>query len=353
MTSSFLLRIIFLITALAVIGSFFKTPEPKIISLNISVSDLKIETIKEAPATKPEPVKPAPKPKPVIVENPIPIVELPTSTPPVIAPVVKPPAITPLTEAELEKIMYAVVRIRCGGTYGSGAVIRVDDKRYALTAAHVVVDRIAAGKSTCDVIFPRKDDFGVFKEAYYRPGKILSPEQTKSQYQNQAYDIAVLEILPIEEDATVFPNGQPFVNYAFCPANTLQDDTLLIGYPINAGTTATPGGVISKFPGIVAQYSDIDGVEARAEAQFSGGFAYYPILKNTKDTTLYHPITVSVSTNNFLGASGGLVFDLSKRCIIGVNTATGVVNNMVYGISTNPAFPPILNFIEQLLYRRL
>ncbi len=341
MNSSFLLRIIFLIAALVVVGSL-AMPEPQTITLNISVSDLKIETIKE-----PNPVKPASttKPKPPVVEVPRPIIETPTSTLPV-APIPVAPALPPFTQNDLEAIMYAVVRVRCGGTYGSGAVIRVEDKRYVLTAAHVVIDRIAAKKETCDIIFPRKDDFGVFKEAYYRPGKILAPEQTQSQYKNNAYDIAILEVLPIGEDAQVFPAGQPFVNYAFCPANTLQDDTLLIGYPINAGTTATPGGVISKFPGVVAQYSDIDGVEARAEPQFSGGFAYYPILKNTKDTSSFHPITVNVSTNNFSGASGGLVFDVSKQCFLGINTATGAINNVIYGISMNPAFQPIVDFIE-------
>ncbi|TSC89244.1 MAG: hypothetical protein G01um10143_625 [Parcubacteria group bacterium Gr01-1014_3] len=333
--------------ALVVVGSF-AVPDPEPIVLDISVSDITIEPIKEViTAPKPAPIT-KPKPVPVVVSKP-PVIEIPTSTPIVEVPaVVKPltPSLPPLTQNDLENIMYAVVRIRCGGTYGSGAVIRVEDKRYALTAAHVVVDRIAAKKETCDIIFPRKDDFGVFKEAYYRPGKILAPEQTQSQYKNNAHDIAVLEILPIEEDARVFPDGQPFVNYAFCPANTLQDDTLLIGYPINAGTTATPGGVISKFPGVVAQYSDIDGVEARAEAQFSGGFAYYPILKNTKDTTSYHPITISVSTNNFSGASGGLVFNISKQCVLGINTATGSVNNVIYGISMNPAFQPIVDFLE-------
>ncbi len=348
MNSSFFLRIIFLIAALVVVGSFIQVPVPKTISLNISTSDLKIEPAKEvatSTASKPAPI---PKPKAPVIQSQKPIVELPTSTPPIEMPVIKPPApfLPPLTQSDLENIMYAVVRVRCGGTYGSGAVIRVKDKRYVLTAAHVVIDRIAAKKQTCDIIFPRKDGFGVFKEAFYRPGKILATEQTKSQYQNNAYDIAILEVLPIEEDAQVFPDGQPFVNYAFCPANTLQDDTLLIGYPINAGTTATPGGVISKFPGVVAQYSDIDGVEARAETQFSGGFAYYPILKNTKDTSNFHPITVNVSTNNFSGASGGLVFNISKQCVLGINTATGAVNNVIYGISMNPAFHPIVNFIE-------
>ncbi len=361
MSSSFFLKIFFLIAMLVIVGSLARTKPPQPIILNISTKDLIIEPVVATNDQQPiikvskpvATVKPEHRDRSVILSTPpasgeesqSKVSSSPQAPQNDASKLASPtPTLPPFTEKELDKILFAVPRIRCGSLYGSGMIIKIDDKRYALTAAHLVANRIAAGQTTCDIIFPRKDDFGVFKEAFYRTGKILLPEQTKTQYQTKAYDIAILEVLPLpSEDPTVFPDGQPFINHTFCPANTLYDNTLLVGYPVNAGTTATPGGVISKFPGIVAQFSDIDGVEARSE---SGGFTYYPILKNNKDVSGFHPITITASVNNFAGASGGLVFDMDKRCVLGINTATGVVDNTVYGVSINPAFKPIVDFLE-------
>ena len=48
------------------------------------------------------------------------------------------------------------------------------------------------------------------------------------------------------------------------------------------------------------------------------------------------------------GASGGLVFDSAKRCIIGVNIAILAKNDLVYGFVTNPNFGPIKEWLTSI-----
>src|SRR3989344_2318004 len=130
--------------------------------------------------------------------------------------------ITSLPPINEDEIKSAVARIRCGFTFGSGFVVKRGGKYYAITVAHVVINQIESKIFDCYVIFPRKDENGNFKETYYRKGIILSPAEVEKNYKEKAIDLAVLEIVPLEnrqEDFQIFPQGYPLVNYPFCPSD--------------------------------------------------------------------------------------------------------------------------------------
>lgn len=312
-------------------------------------------TVEEKPVlAKTEPVLPKSEPeipKPVEIITPEIKME-PISQPQAIipeTPILAAPSLPPINEDEIK---LAVARIRCGFTFGSGFIIKRDGKYYAITVAHVVINQIESKNYTCDVIFPRKDENGNFKETYYRKGIILSPAEIEKNYKEQAIDLAVLKVLPLEdkqEDLRIFPTGYPHVNYPFCPSDTLGDNIILLGYAANLGTTITPGAFLSKFTGEVVQYSDVTGVKLQPSVDFLSGFVYLPVQEPSFDTNTPHQITIFVSDNNFSGASGGLVFDTSKNCIAGVNFGTLVQNGNVFGFATNPNFETINNWLETII----
>jgi len=255
----------------------------------------------------------------------------------------------PINEDEIKS---AVARIRCGFTFGSGFVVKRGEKYYAITVAHVVINQIESKIFNCDVIFPRKDENGNFKETYYRKGIILSPAEVEKNYKEKAIDLAVLEIVPLEnrqEDFQIFPQGYPLVNYPFCPSDNLGDNIMLLGYAANLGTTITPGAFLSKFDGEVVQYSDVKGAKSMPSTDFLSGFVYLPDQEPSFDTNTQHHIVIIVSNNNFSGASGGLVFDTSKNCIVGANFGTLLQNGNVFGFATNPNFGIINDWLEKVI----
>ncbi|GEM_PF-3609684 len=311
------------------------------------------------PATTTAPAKPKPAavPKSLPAATPtIPItstpVLLPTATPPTLPATSEPqPEPIKINEGELKE---AVVRIRCGSTFGSGYVLDFNGKKYALTAAHVVINRVESKIYNCDVIFPRKDENGNYKETYYLSSKILLPETTEKNYKENGIDLAVLEIIPLEnraEESAIFPNGYPFINYPFCPPDTRGNRIILLGYSANLGTAITPGAFQSKFVGSVIQYADVIGSIKKPSKEFASGFVYVPNFTDTIDESVQRHLTVILSDNNFSGASGGLVFNLDKNCIAGTNIATLVKDNKVFGFVTNPNFGTIKEFINQAVGR--
>jgi len=279
---------------------------------------------------------------------------VPPSVP--VVPVVETPAVVVQKAIPIineDEIIQAVVRMRCGTSYGSGFSLERMGKRYVLTAAHVVIDQIDFFKKyQCDVIYPQKDKNGNYQEAHYRIGNILLPDETLSNYKEKGIDLAVLEVLPLadkNEDLQKFPDGYPYLKHSFCPADTLGDSINLWGFSANLGTAITPGAFMSKFQGEIVQYEDVIGVTKKASSEFLNGFVYLPKFEHSLDQGVFHHLTVILSNNNFSGASGGLVFDISKPCIVGVNIATLVQDNKVFGFVTNPEFGAIKEFVDKAI----
>ena len=289
---------------------------------------------------------------PEVVETPVPITEI--DIPEEIIEIVKiiEPAIVLPEPIDENAIMAAVVRIGCKDSFGSGISLKVSGKHYAVTAAHVIINTIDAGRDTCNIIFPRKSrDFDFYEEAHYRVGKILNPDQITTNYKTMGLDFAVLEIQPLEdaaEDKRVFPDGYPFVDYPACSLTNINDNIILWGYAAHVGTQFSPGGILSRFVGKLIQYADAEGVSKQSSAGFSDGYAYLPKVSDSTNETIEHTHSVIVSDNNFSGASGGLVFDSSKNCIIGLNIATFTKDNKVYGLILNLGFSETENVINSL-----
>ncbi len=290
-------------------------------------------------------VPPPPPPPAPVVESPVPapLVEVPAPIPP------PPPPLPPVNEDELQR---AVVRIRCGRLFGSGFAINKDG--LALTAAHVLIEAIESGVTNCDVIFPRKSqDFGFFSEAHYRTGIILTPKEVEKMYKEKAIDVAAIKASRLENDP-VFPEEFPFINHPFCGPQTLGDKILLYGYAANASVSInSPGSLLSRFEGRVIQYGDIRGVKKEPSTIFKSGFDYVPDLSYTLDESADRAVAVIVSTNNFSGASGGLVFNTSKNCILGENSAVGTApgDPNIYGFIFSFRFPEVKSWLDSILAR--
>lgn len=336
---------------------FFSSPaEDNYLEISETASQSPVVVIEKEELKKPAVVQSDIKPKSEAFS----VISPPVSVPSVVeAPIliaVESPAeiiIESLSKFDEAEIMSAVVRVRCGKSYGSGFSLTRNDKRYILTAAHVVIDQVDFFKQyQCDVIFPRKDANGNYQEAHYRTGKILFPDETLLNYKEKGIDLAVLEVVPLadkNEDLQKFPNGYPYLSHSFCPTDTLGDSINLWGFSANLGTTITPGAFMSKFQGDIVQYEDVIGVTKKTEPEFLNGFVYLPKFEHSLDQNLYHHLIVILSNNNFSGASGGLVFNTSKACIVGVNIATLVQDNKVFGFVTNPEFGPIKEFVDKAI----
>jgi len=243
--------------------------------------------------------------------------------------------------------MSAVVKIKCGSVFGSGFVRIINGKKYAVTAAHVIINAIDLGESTCSVIFPwKRTGYNFYEEAHYRIGTILDTEITKENYKEKGFDMALLEILPIrEEDERVFPNGQPNISEPFCSETNYEEPIILWGYASHVGTAATPGGILSRFPGIIRAYALTSGTNQSPDAGAVDGYSYLPNLNNVSPAGPHSHVVIS-SENNFSGASGGLVFNILRRCIVGINIATGVEAREVLGLIVNLNFDAIRTFLE-------
>ena len=271
--------------------------------------------------------------------------EVATTTAPAVSEVKIPPV-------DEEELMRAVVRIHCGNIYGSGFV--VNPNGLVLTAAHVLMKAIEDVAVNCDVIFPRKhSDFGFYSEAHYRVGTILTPQLVEKFYKEQGFDAAALKTAFLENDP-VFGGEFPYIKYPFCGPETLGDKILLFGYAANIGTSPTSlGSVLSRFEGAVLQYADIISIRKEPSKIYEGDYDYFPDFSHTLDENVYHPAVVIYSSNNFSGASGGLVFDTSQNCIIGINSAVATAEGdpRIFGFAANPNFSAVKVWLDSLFSR--
>jgi len=295
------------------------TPEPKI-----------IEKVEED--------MPAPLPPPSLPN--MPSADIPSTPQPEPGPVIIEPADT-------DAIQQAIPRIICGNSAGSSAVVRsATTSTLLITATHVVINKIADGEMECDVHFPVLDfNSGFYVQTHKRRVEILYPEDTEKNFKENAVDIAVLKLIH-EENEEVFTEGYPFIDYPLCPSDTLGDDITLYGYAGNIGiSAASPGSVLSRFAGYITQYGDIIGVSKLPDGSFRDGSAYLPKLSFSVDMGVLHEINIIFSENNFSGASGGVVFNSSKNCIVGLNSATGRKDSDIFGLIVNPAAPNIASWL--------
>ena len=87
-----------------------------------------------------------------LVSQPQPQPQIPTQNNTLEVPVAVITSLPPINEDEIKS---AVARIRCGFTFGSGFVVKRGEKYYAITVAHVVINKIESKIFNCDVIFYR------------------------------------------------------------------------------------------------------------------------------------------------------------------------------------------------------
>lgn len=241
-----------------------------------------------------------------------------------------PPVVTQekpkLLEIDEDAIFRAVVKIQCpaadgiGKSIGSGFVLK---DGIVVTVAHLLMD---SGVKTCDVIFP-KDRFPI----HYLKGEITeSVEAIKKRFEEDGIDIGFLRIPLIAEydDArTIFGNFYPSLPYSVCDNPSIIGDVVYhYGYPSNFKDL----NYLSRMEGVVVSYADIQGTSIQIP---EGGGASYraPDFSFTNDEKEFHPYAVS-QVGIFYGSSGGLAFDASRACILGVNHGFGKGSTATYSI---------------------
>lgn len=218
------------------------------------------------------------------------------------------PVLPPLREDEL---LRAVVKIECPsedrkGIYiGSGFVM---PRGVVVTAAHLLTD---TGGDTCKVIFPNER-----APTHYLFGTPESREGVKKRYNEQGIDVAFLflpALAEYPEGRAVFPGGYPAVSYPVCTRTRAIGDTVFhYGYPSNFSGNS----YLARNDGEAVAYADIGGVKQQLSEDQR--FIYKaPVFLYTVDQSVPHPYLVS-RVPSFYGDSGGLAFDATRQCILGV-----------------------------------
>ncbi len=258
---------------------------------------------KPSPAALPNPAVPAP-----VVSASVTISSsvTATTTPPVSAPPEL--VLPPLREDEL---LRAVVKIECPSEDRKGVYIGAGfsmPRGVVVTAAHLLTD---VASTTCKVIFPHDR-----APAHYLFGTPENLTAVKKRYNERGIDVAFLYLPALAnypEGKAIFPDGYPVISYPVCAhARAIGDTVFHYGYPSNFSDNS----YLAKNIGEVTAYADISGV--REELSEDQRFLYKtPIFSYTVDQTVLHPYLVS-RVPSFYGDSGGLAFDVTRQCILGV-----------------------------------
>jgi len=234
-----------------------------------------------------------------------------------------------IPEIDENAIFRAVVKIQCpaadgiGKSIGSGFVLK---DGLVVTVAHLLMD---SGAKTCDVIFP-KDRFPI----YYLKGEITEDFSIiRKRFEEDGIDIGFLRIPPLAEydDArTIFGNFYPALPYPVCDNPSIIGDTVYhYGYPSNFKGL----NYLSRMDGVIVSNADIRGTSTQVSAD--GGASYRaPDFSFTGDESEFHPYAVS-QVGIFYGDSGGLAFDASRACILGVNHGFGKGTDATFSIFLN------------------
>ena len=300
--------------------------------IDVSVPEIKKE--EESESEKKEiPVKPTPPTIPNINSAEIAIPQIPISLPATTTEKAAPPVAAQekpkLPEIDEDAIFRAVVKIQCsaadgvGKSIGAGFVLK---DGLVVTVAHLLMD---SGAKTCDVIFP-KDRFPI----YYLKGEITEDFSViRKRFEENGIDIGFLKLPPLAEYAdarTIFGNFYPALAYPICSNSSIIRDTVYhYGYPSNFKDL----NYLSRMEGVIVSYADIRGTSTQVSPD--GGASYRaPDFSFTGDETEFHPYAVS-QVGLFYGSSGGLAFDASKACVLGVNHGFGKGSTATYSIFLN------------------
>lgn len=217
-------------------------------------------------------------------------------------------ALPPLDE---EAILRSVVKIECPAADGLGKYTGsgfAPKPGIVVTAGHVVAQ---AGSEECLIIFPLDR-----RPVRYLKGTIQNLPEVKKLHDERGIDIATLTLPPLESypEARAIFQAYPAIPYEICKSSAvIGDSTLHFGYPSNY----VDQSYLSELLGEVVLHADIKGVREQLSGDSTSVFKT-PILEYTYDETSSHPYTVS-QVASFYGDSGGLAFDKTKQCIIGVH----------------------------------
>lgn len=225
------------------------------------------------------------------------------------------PVLPPLEEAAIRR---AVVKIECPTASGIGKYVgsgfSIPQNRI-VTAAHVVMN---SGSQTCSVIFPNADR----RPVHYLRGELENLEDVRRRHDEEGVDVAILTLFPLEsypEAQAIFSKEYPAVPYSICEnPQAIGDEILHFGYPSNF----VDQNYLSQMDGRAVAHADITAIEDKLS--LDGTFAYKnPVLVFSNEESVFHPYSVSrVAT--FYGDSGGLAFNATKQCSLGIHRSSTV-----------------------------
>ena len=213
-----------------------------------------------------------------------------------------------------EELFPAIVKIECPTSSGVGAYTGtgfVVPPAMVITAAHIVIN---VATTTCRIIFPQGRT-----PTYHVTGTIEQVDETRRRHDEEGLDIALLRLPPEEERTpeSLFSNGYPEIPYPLCGKSSKVGDRLRhFGYPTNfAGQN-----YLLDAEGELILGANITGMTTQLSEDQRTSFRT-PLLSFKEDAGITHPYLVSHS-NTFYGDSGGLVFNETRRCVLGIQRAS-------------------------------
>ena len=224
-------------------------------------------------------------------------------------------------------IFRAVVKIQCpasdgvGKSIGSGFVL---GSGLVVTVAHLLMD---SASDTCDVIFPN-NRFPI----HYLKAKITEDTaRIRERLEKDGIDIAFLKMPPMAEysDArSIFGSAYPSLPYPLCSNPAIIGNVVYhYGYP----SSFKDLNYLSRMEGTIVSYADVSSVSPKISEDYSTYLA--PDFYFTISESQFHPYAVS-KVGIYYGDSGGLVFDATNACVLGVNHGFGMNGSTAFSIYT-------------------
>lgn len=234
------------------------------------------------------------------------------------------------TSPQEAEIMNAVVRVKCPYKgqdgkyyYGSGFVLSGSK---VITAAHVLSK---SSSDFCEVIFPvnKKAIFSV--SARIRDFAALKDREVST-------DWAIMDLPPLPEDkkdiSDFFKNEYPRVNFPVCSFETrLGDKVAVYGY-------LKADDYLSKIVGTLYAYSRAADVDELPTDDAPNPYLIMMAEEITPQTYKFDEYIYLISKierdTPITGASGGLLFDETHQCVLGLNTGSKLINGWISSVGT-------------------